>query len=183
MTQEYELLSLMGVYIQKSKTFLWPLLNIKAKPIETYLKFGEMKPTDETRILIALFYNGDQEYLKHKSDIESHKFYDFTFTDGDFDIITFNMYSMKDDYDKIIEGKYSQISYQYKLFISAIEKNPIVLKCLEPENNYREFARILEISPEELEGKELLSRPNPDEETIYVLPSIKKEIVEEYGFS
>ena len=182
-TMNYELLSMMGIYIQKSKTFLWPLLNLKVKPIETYLRFGDIKHTPESRILIVLFYNGDPDYLKHKSEIESHKHYDFTFTDDDFDIVTFNFYSMKDDYDKIIEGKYSQISHEYKLFMSALEKNSMVLKCLNPANNYKEFAETLGTYPEELEGKELLSPPNLNEETIFVTASIKDKIIDEYGFS
>ena len=35
---EYDLLAAMQLYIQKSKTFLWPILNIETMPIETYLK-------------------------------------------------------------------------------------------------------------------------------------------------
>jgi hypothetical protein len=59
----------------------------------------------------------------------------------------------------------------------------MVLKCLEPENNYKEVAEILGIYPSELMGKELLSPPDLEQETIFVTASIKKQIIEEYGFS
>jgi len=180
---QYELLKEMGIYIQKSKTFLWPLLNIKVQPIETYLKFGDVNHTKESRILIALFYNKDADYVKIKPEIENSKFHDFTFADDEFDIVTFNMYSMKDDYDKVVSGSYSEISTEYKLLMSVIEKNKIVLKCLEPASNYKEIAGILGVYESELEGKELLSPPSPDQETIFVTPSIKKQIIEDYCFS
>ena len=178
-----ELLKHMGAYVQKSRTFLWPLLNLKVQPVETYLKFGEFVNTGESRILIALFYNGAEDYKMYKSEIENHKCYDFTFVDDDFDIVTFNFYSMRDDYDKIINGEYSKISADYKLYMSALETNPIILKCLEPKNNYKEIAELLEVHPYELEGRELLSPPNFEEETIFVRPVIKKQIAEEYSFT
>lgn len=183
MSMNTKMLKDMGVYVQKSRTFLWPLLNLNVTPVETYLNFGELNNIGEARILIVLFYNGAEDYKKAKSEIENHKQYDFTFTDGDFDFVTFNMYSLKDDYDKIKKGEYSKISEPYKIFMSLSEKNIIVQKCLEPTSNYKEFADILGVNPEELEGKELLSPPNLQEETIFVLPSIKEKIIEEYGFS
>jgi hypothetical protein len=178
-----QLLKQMGVYVQKSRTFLWPLLNLKVKPVETYLKFGDLNNIGEARILIALFYNGAEDYKKYKSEIENHKCYDFTFVDDDFDLVTFNFYSMKNDYDKIVNGEYSKISSSYKLFMSALETNPVILKCLEPESNYVEIADLLETNPEELRGKELLSPPNFQEETIFVRPIIKEMIMSEYSFS
>jgi hypothetical protein len=176
----YELLAEMGIYIQKSKTFIWPLLNIKAFPIETYLKFGTLTAPDE-RLLIALFHNENEHYKKHLSEIKDNEYYDFTFTDDEFDIVTFNMNKIKNDYDKIVNGQYSKLSDNFKLFISVTEKNKIVTKCLEPVSNYREFARTLGIADFELEGKELLSPPNDQAETIFVNSKIKNEIIESYG--
>lgn len=183
MIMNEQLLKQMGVYVQKSRTFLWPLLNLNVKPVETYLQFGNVNHNDETRILIVLFYNGAEDYKKYKSEIENHKCYDFTFEDEDFDLVTFNFYSMKDDYDKIVNGEYSKISNDYRLYMSAIETNEIILKCLDPESNYKEFAEILNIHEHELEGKELLSPPSYEEETIFIRPAIKDLINEEYGFN
>jgi hypothetical protein len=45
------------------------LLNIKAFPIETYLKFGTLAAPDE-RLLIALFHNENEHYKKHLSEIK-----------------------------------------------------------------------------------------------------------------
>ena len=179
-TINYELLSEMGIYVQKSKTFIWPLLNLTATPIETYLKFGDID-TECSRMLIALFHNTDNSYVKNKKKIESSPYYNFTFTDNEFDIVTFNMYNIRTDYDKIIKGQYSSISKNFKVFLSVVEKNKMILKCLEPETNYKEFAKVLGIFESELEGSELLPPPNLESETIFVLPSVRKQIYEEYG--
>jgi len=51
--------------------------------------------------------------------------------------------------------------------------------CLNPESNYKEFAQALGIYEHELEGKELLSPPNFEQETIFVRPKIKEQILKE----
>jgi len=175
-----ELLNEIGTYLQKSKTFLWPLVNLPITPIETYLKFGDID-LGNSKILIALFHNSDENYVKHKPAVESSKFHEFTFVDDEFDIVTFNFYTVRVDYDKIVKGEYSKISTNFKLLLTAKEKNKMVIKCLYPDKNYIEFAEELEINPEELEGKELLSPPSDQAETVFVVPSIKDQIIEEYG--
>jgi hypothetical protein len=172
----------MGIYIKKSKTFLWPLVNINIKPIETYLFFGDID-TSKKKLLIVLFHNKNPDYISIKSKIEMHPYYDFTFTDDEFDIVTFNFYKIRNDFDKVVAGKYSEISQNFKNIISTIEKNKIVLKCLDPENNYLEFAKILEIHDFELKGKELLSPPKIDAETLFVKEEIKNKIIENYGLT
>lgn len=176
----HELLKIMGIYIQKSKTFIWPLLNLKISPIETYLKFDNIDVPDE-RLLICLFHNENEHYKKSISEIKSNSFYDFTFKDDEFDIVTFNMNKIKNDYDKIVTGQYSKISDNFKMIITVIEKNKMVTKCLDPLNNYKEFSRTLGIHEFELEGRELLSPPSMDSESLFITDRIKNEIVETYG--
>jgi hypothetical protein len=178
----HDLLSEMGIYIQKSKTFLWPLLNLNIEPIETYFKFGDIE-LDEQRLLIALFHNENANYLAKKSKIESHPMCDFIFKDEEFDIVVFNMYKIKDDYDMLIQGKYSKLSKNFKIVVTHNEKSKPVRMCLNPESNYKEFAHALGVYEHELEGKELLSPPNFEQETIFVRPVIKEQILEELGFS
>lgn len=178
----HDLLSEMGIYIQKSKTFLWPLLNLKITPIETYFKFGDIE-LDDQRLLIALFHNENANYVAKKSEIKAHPMCDFIFKDDEFDLVVFNMYKIKDDYDMLVQGKYSKLSKNFKIIVSHTEKSKPVLMCLNPENNYKEFARALGIHEHELEGRELLSPPNFEQETIFVLPKIKEQILEEIGFN
>jgi hypothetical protein len=177
-----DLLAEMGMYVQKSKTFLWPLLNLKIQPIETYLKIGDLD-LEDNRVLIALFHNENAQYISMKKEIESHPMCDFIFKDSEFDIVFFNMYKIKDDYDMLVQGSYSKLSNNFKIVMSGVEKRKPVLMCLYPENNYKEFAEVLNIHEHELEGKELLSPPNNEHETMYVIPTIKEQIIEEYGLN
>jgi hypothetical protein len=177
-----DLLAEMGVYIQKSKTFLWPLLNIKVEPIETYLKIGSLNLEDD-QYLIALFHNENEQYKNQKRQIKEHPMCDFIFQDDEFDIVLFNMYKIKDDYLKILEGSYSKLSTNFKIVIGSTEKRKPVLMCLNPESNYKQFAEALDIHPHELSGRELLSPPDMYQETIHVNKSIKQQITEELGLS
>lgn len=175
-----DLLSVMGIYIQKSRTFLWPLLNIKVQPLQTYLYFDDIT-LENFDGLIALFYREDAQYSKFKSEIEQNPKYDNTFQDGDYDIVLFNMHNIKTDYDCIIAGKYSKLSNNFKMIISVIENNKSVLMCLEPENNYKTFANALGVIESELEDRELLSPPDKNKETLCVSATTKALIAEEYA--
>lgn len=179
-TMTHELLPEMGIYIQKSKTFIWPLLNIKVEPIQTYLKFGDID-TECSRLFIALFHNTEPSYILAKKKIQESPYYNFTFSETEFDYVTFNMYNIRTDYDKVVEGKYSQLSKNFKMILDVTVRNKVVLKCLNPQANYKEFARILNVPEFDLEGKELLSPPDDKQETIFVNDVVKKQIYEAYG--
>ena len=57
----------------------------------------------------------------------------------------------------------------------------MILKCLNPEKYYKEFAEILNIHEEDLFNKELLSAPEYDKETLKVNDDIKQKIIKEYN--
>ena len=180
MTDKIELINSMGRYTQKSNTFLYPLLNLPIKPIETYLKFGNID-LGKNRLLIGLYWTEDEEYKKYKTVLEESKYYDYTFIDNVFAIITFNMYSVKNEYDLIIKGNYSKVSENCKSVIAERTTNEAVMKCLYPKYNYEEFAAALGVQSELLEGKELLSPPQDSAEVLNVTEAIKKEIEEYYN--
>ena len=64
--EEIKLLEEIKNYTQKSKAFIWPLLKVKASPLETYFEFANVKKEKSERLIIALFYNKSPEYLKEK---------------------------------------------------------------------------------------------------------------------
>ena len=90
------------------------------------------------------------------------------------------MYGLRNEYDKIIKGKYSELSDNCKSVIAHTSDNEAVVKCLYPDNNYKEFARALGVEPEILKGKELLSPPQDKAEVLHVTKKIKNEIIETY---
>jgi hypothetical protein len=175
---DIEILNSLGSYVQKSNIFLFPFLRIQAKPIETYLRFANVDLPNE-RLLICLFWTEDSTYQKHKKSIEKSRYYDATFEDDVFHIITFNLYSMKDEYDNIIKGSYSKCSKNFKAVISSINKDQAIKKCLYPELNYQEFAEVLDCDSELLKGQELLSPPKDSAEELHVTKQVK-EIISNY---
>jgi hypothetical protein len=176
---EIELINSMGRYTQKSNTFLYPLLNLTVNPIETYLKFDNIDLSDE-RFLIALYWTEDKNYLKHKLDILNNKYFDNIFFDDVFAIVIFNMYSLRNEYDKIIKGEYSKVSKNCKAIVADQTTDPVIIKCMNPNNNYKEFATALGVDSEMLKGKELLSPPQDKAEVLNVNKTIKQEIIDTY---
>lgn len=177
---EIEILNSMGRYVQKSNVFLYPFLKLPVKPLETYLKFKGVDLPDE-RLLIGLFWSEDPEYKKYKNNIEKCRYYDHTFIDDVFHIITFDLSTLKDEYDKIIKGQYSKTSDNFKLIVGHNTKDEAIKKSLYPDLNYKAFAEALDCDPELLKGKELLSPPQDSAEELHVTKDIKKEI--EYVYS
>ncbi len=176
---EIELINSMGHYTQKSNAFLYPLLNLPVKPIETYLKFGDIDLSNE-KILIALYWTEDKNYQKYKEDIFNNKYFDNLFLDDVFAIVTFNMYSLRKEYDKIIKGFYSKVSSNCKAIVAEKNTNEAIIKCMYPDNNYKEFASALGVEPQMLKGKELLSPPQDKAEVLHVTKEIKKQIIDLY---
>lgn len=180
--EELKLIEQIKTYIQKSKAFIWPLLKIKTEPLETYFKFDHIQNNNE-RLLIALFYNKDEEYLKNKELIISNKNYDFIFSDKEYDYITFNCNFIQKDYDKIINGKYSSLSKETAFYLYINSKNKTVLAAINPRNYYLLYETALNLPTNSLKNCELLSKPNLAEETIHVNKKILNQIKETYGFS
>tara|TARA_R110001592_G_scaffold125249_1_gene334780 strand:- start:30247 stop:30783 length:537 start_codon:yes stop_codon:yes gene_type:complete len=176
---EIEILNSMGKYVQKSFVFLYPFLKLQVKPIETYLRFGNVDLPDE-KLLICLFWTEDKDYIKHEKAIENSRYFDAKFKDDVFHIITFNLHTLAKEYDNIVAGSYSKCSKNFKTVISHINKDESIKKCLYPELNYKEFAEALDCDSELLKGKELLAAPLDSAEEIHVTKEIKKQIEDYY---
>ena len=180
--EDIKLLEEIKAYTQKSKAFIWPLLKINVSPLETYFQFDNVKKQSNERLLIALFYNKNPEYLKNKELIESNKNYDFTFSDDDYDYVTFNCDFVKNDYDKILNGEYSQLSKETAFFLFTNSKNKTVLAAINPKTYFAAYESALGLPENSLKHSELLSKPNLNEETITVSKSTLNQIIEAYCF-
>lgn len=181
--EEIKLLEEIKNYTQKSKAFIWPLLKVKASPLETYFEFANVKKEKSERLIIALFYNKSPEYLKEKELIESNKNYDFTFSDADYDYVTFNCNFIKEDYDKIINGQYSMLSKESAFYLFTTSKNKTVLAAINPKNYHAAYETVLGLPANSLINSELLNKPDLNEETIYVSHKVLNQVVETYCFA
>ena len=166
---ELEILNSIGKYIQKSHVFLFPFLKLPVSPIETYLRFKNVDLPDE-KLIICLFWSEDKNYIEYS------KYYEQTFVDDVFHIITFDLNLIKDEYNNIVTGQYSKCSDNFKVIIAHLQKDEAIKKCLYPELNYEEFAEALDCDSDLLKGKELLSPPLDSAEELHVTKDIKNQI-------
>lgn len=161
-----------AVYRQKSKIFLWPLLGIERQgfpQFKTYLR----DKSNKDYIIIAPFpksnFSGEDKLFANEN------FLSFYETEHEL-VYIFTLEKWKEDYDKIINGKYSTLSPGAKALINrywstsqrgVLTPNPRVSAYLNPtEKIYLQVSKELEISFEDVvKGIEILEPPNLEKET------------------
>jgi hypothetical protein len=164
-------------YCQKSTMFLYPMLGLPAniKPISTYLLIEDVE--FKAPCLIALFSNKSVNYLNLKNQINSNKYFEYKITDDVYDYYIFNCEPFKEEYLKIINGKYSKLSKLSKVKIVSNSANNLTQIALYPERYYNLYEEELEINLDGEEGPELLDLPDfKVNEIIHVSDKIKNTL-------
>jgi len=173
-------LEAMKEYAQKSKLFVLPLLNLPKGPesIGCYLGIKGLKLCNDCAF-IMLYYNKDKDYPKLLAEIQKNKFYDFFVTDGEFDIIIFDLSPIEKDYMRIYNGEYSKLSKIAKILIhkSSDEK---AMVGINPEYYYKEVAELLQHPEEEIKNTELISPPDFENEILSVSEKVYLELTQDY---
>jgi hypothetical protein len=163
-------------YAQKSKIFLYPILGIKrggsVTPVETYLEWVN-KYTKQDRKLICLYHLRDDNEFKNfeKRVLLAHpKFENFYYTENNQGIYIFDYEPDKDLYDKVLQGKYSQIKKEYKekiLDFFSNNKGSMVYidSYLNPEKYMADYANLLGVNLELIKSVgQLCELPDEDKE-------------------
>lgn len=168
-------------YIQKSKLFLLPLLNTPndLQIIETYLGIKNLKLCDGYSLVILL-YNEQPNYKQLKVQLEKNKFFDFLISDAEFDIAVFDFSSVKDEYNKILNGQYSKLSKTAKILIKHNNKDERASIGINPEYYYKNLAELLEYPEEHFINTELISPPDMDNEMLNVTKNVFSELTNDY---
>jgi len=166
--------------VSPSFLFLYPLLQLdkKIQPLGTYLKIKEL---DLDYSLICLFHHNQENF--HPSwlkQMEEHTMFQAIFTDSDgFHYVLFDFLDYTPIVKQIQNGEYSTISSDFKLIMSQ-NKNTLTHIGLYPDQYYDQIAEDLEIDVEYLiQGRELISPPNPDKEFLTVPKSIREQMFKE----
>ena len=166
-------------YRQRSTMFLLPLLELPKhiKPLQTYMHIKGFDMNDNCN-LIMLFSNKEPNYDQILKRLKASFYYDTHVTQGNFDIIIFDMSSFKEDYKHIFNGKYSKLSKDTKVLINKHgSSEDLSMVAIHPEYYYQEFAMLLNLKPEDiLKDQELLSPPDIEKEMIIVSEETQKEL-------
>jgi 5'-3' exonuclease len=166
-------------YFQKSKIFIYPLLNIKRGssivPVETFVSWDNKYSPNDAKLICLYDNKEDAEYknfvknvlLKHARLCDHRIYYDQS-------VFVFDFQDMKDDWNYFKRGKYSQMKKKTKdeilNFFERYSGNYIYINSfLYPENWFARYAEILSVEKRLLvEVGELCNIPNPDLEHLTI---------------
>jgi hypothetical protein len=167
-------------YFQKSKIFLYPLLDIprgaKALPTETYLSWGTKYTTEDAKLVCVYETKMDPEYMLFESQhlIKHNRLVEYVNIDSSTSVMIFDFSDLKDDWNYIVNGKYSLIQDHLKQkilrYFNNNSANHIYIQSyLFPDFFMEEYAVILNVSFDLLRSVgELCSKPDLEKEKLLI---------------
>jgi len=171
-------------YIQKSRIFLYPLLGIKrgvsVTPIETYMIWEGMYDITDYKLICNYHLRDDVEFQIFTEQVlmQNKYFSDFFELEDDTGVFIFNFEKLASEYQKIADGKYSQLHPEVKNIITEFFRNHhqhhiYMLSYLDPQRFIPEYANLLDVDIEILrQVGELCSIPNLEKEKLKVKQKI-----------
>ena len=166
-------------YFQKSKVFLYPLLNLKKGmdyvPIQTYVCWEHTYVVGDHMLLCEYHAKNTDEFIAFcdrylKSHVLFSKYVDL----GDNKhVFIFDFKSLKNDFNRFIKGNYSQFSLDSKLIIldffsTAGSMLVYITSFLSPDDAHENYANALGVDVESIQDVyEVCSIPDLDKETFH----------------
>ena len=170
--------SIYDKYFQKSKIFLYPLLDIKrgtsVVPQETYIAWNEyIKPEDMK--LVTLYFRRDDTMYKNFEEkvlLKHPRLTDYWTINEKKAVFVFDFQDIDWDWNHFLDGNYSLISVPIKNKIKQFfQKNSgnalYVDSYLYPSKFFKTYAEILDVHVNLLKSVgELCDKPNIKKETL-----------------
>ena len=167
-------------YFQKSKIFLYPLLDIKRGtsiiPEETYLGWGTSYSPEDMKLICVYKIRHDMEYKQfEKNVLLTHtRLCDYVIVDPETAVYTFDFSDLKEDWFYFVKGKYSKMNLERRRKILAyFAKNSgnyaYIESYLFPDSHFKNYAELLDVSVEMLKSVgELCSKPDMEKEILLI---------------
>jgi hypothetical protein len=167
-------------YFQKSKIFLYPLLDIKRGtnivPEETYLSWNDEYVPEDIKLICKYDIKGDKDYSKFESSVllKHNRLLDYIKVSDEEAIFIFDFSDFSNDWNYFINGKYSQMNISTKnkildFFDKKSGNYAYVNSYLFPEKYYTTYAELLNCSEELLISVgELCSKPDFEKEKLLI---------------
>lgn len=164
-------------YFQKSKVFLYPLLDIEKKesfvPIETYISWDKLFSTDNYKFICIYNCPKNIQYKQFEDRIiKKNKLYESSFIiNSKKHGCIFNMEDYKNDYNMFIEGRYSKFSKKtknkiLKYFGNVGQISEYIQSFLKPDAYHKLYADELGVQIKTIEEVyEICSVPDLNKET------------------
>jgi hypothetical protein len=170
--------SLYRDYFQKSKVFLYPLLDIRRggsiTPIQTYFSWENHYKPEDTKFICLYYLRDDMEFRRfEKQKLLGNKyFFDFKIIEENKGVYIFDYKSIGESWDNFVLGRYSKLSADHKKKIKTFYSSnnshyAYVESYLHPERYFRMYADMLNVNEEVLKSVgELCSKPDYEKEKL-----------------
>lgn len=144
--------SLYKDYVQKSRIFLYPALDIKrghsVTPIQTYASFQGVHGIEDCKLICMYHMRADEEFRAfEKVKLLGNEYFDnFIMTDDDKGLYIFDFAKLKTDWEYFLQGKYSKLSPDLKKKIRAFfgtNNLGYIDSFLYPERYFKMYAEML----------------------------------------
>jgi len=165
-------------YFQKSRVFLYPMLNIKKgvkyTPIETYITWENNVDITESKLICLYKIHDNKNFLKFENDfLLMHKNFDNYYQiDDNKAVYTFKV--NKNDWKHFLSGRYSLLSEKLKTQIINFHKNysniSYIKSYLYPNEYFETYSNILLVKKSVLKQVgELCDKPDLKKEQLILI--------------
>ena len=167
-------------YFQKSKIFLYPLLEIKRGtfivPNETYISWNDKINSEDMQLICIYKPEKNQNYLDFEKNVllKHNRLIDFIKINEEQIVFTFNFSDLSVDWIHFINGKYSQMEIKIKrkildFFDKKSGNYAYVESYLFPEKHFETYAKILDVDISLLINVgELCNKPDLEREKLLI---------------
>jgi hypothetical protein len=164
-------------YFQKSKVFMYPLLDIKrgvsVVPVETYVSWQGYYNSEDMKLICLYDTRTDDEYKKFEKNVllAHNRLCDYVKVNSQI-VLTFDFSDLSDDWFHFINGRYSKLSMntQQKVlgFFDKYSGNYAYMHSyLVPEKYFNNYAELLDVEPQLLiKVGELCTKPDLEKENL-----------------
>lgn len=166
-------------YFQKSKIFLYPLLDIKKGsivPIETYISWNNSYAPEDAKLVCMYKSDNSVAFLNFEENVllKHNRLCDYIKLDATHTVFTFDFSDLINDWNLFIDGKYSQMNDVLKRKILAyFEKNSgnytYIQSYLFPKKYMNKYAELLDVPVDLLIAVgELCDKPDLQKEKLLI---------------
>lgn len=167
-----QILSVYKEYIQKSRIFLYPILNVprgaNITPIQTYMEWENQYKKEDCKLIVVYKSSNDSAFKNfERTKLLSHQYFEKSIAINEKQVVyVFNLHPMKTDYFNITKGQYSKLSVLHKKKVLNFFKNHkshriYIESYLFPEKYFSMYSSLLNVNRNLLKDVgELCDTPN-----------------------
>ena len=176
------------MYFQKSRVFLYPVLETKkygsVTPINTFISWTGKVTQDDRKLICTYYLRNDADFKKFEKRalLSNELIEDFKIGDDGVGIYIFDFNKYAVDFDIFLKGKYSRfkptIKQKIKKHYNGNNSNSVYVDSfINPNKYYEMYSGILGMPVSQLKGGELCDRPDFQKEHLRI--SIKEDSITE----